>query len=89
MKTAADNAPLAIPPDLLAEIQAAAAREHLPADNVLHHILERGLGEWHKEHPYTRNRVVFRTEDLSEAEVRAITEGEMDPRHNHLNAELE
>ena len=36
-----------------------------------------------------RDRVVFRTEELSDAEIQAMTEGEMDPRHNHLNAELE
>lgn len=36
-----------------------------------------------------RDRVVFRTEDLTEGEVAAITEGGMDPRHDHLNAELE
>ncbi len=36
-----------------------------------------------------RDRVVFKTEELSEAELQAITEGGMDPRHDHLNAELE
>lgn len=36
-----------------------------------------------------RDRVVFKTEALSEAELQAITEGGMDPRHDHLNAELE
>jgi prevent-host-death family protein len=36
-----------------------------------------------------RDRVVRKTEDLSEAELKAITEGGMDSRHNHLNAELE
>lgn len=36
-----------------------------------------------------RDRVVRRTEDLSEAELTALTEGQMDPRHDYLNAELE
>ena len=36
-----------------------------------------------------RDRTVFKTEDLSDAEVRAITGGGMDPRHDHLDAELE
>jgi len=36
-----------------------------------------------------RDRVVFKTEELSEAELQTITEGGMDPRHDHLNAELE
>lgn len=36
-----------------------------------------------------RDRVVFKTEELSDAELQAITEGGMDPRHDHLNAELE
>jgi PHD/YefM family antitoxin component YafN of YafNO toxin-antitoxin module len=36
-----------------------------------------------------RERAVFLTETLSEAELRALTEGGMDPRHDHLNAELD
>jgi prevent-host-death family protein len=36
-----------------------------------------------------RDREVFKTEELNEAEIKAITEGGMDARHNHLNAELE
>jgi prevent-host-death family protein len=36
-----------------------------------------------------RDRVVFKTEDLSEAEIQAITQGGMDARHDHLNAELD
>jgi PHD/YefM family antitoxin component YafN of YafNO toxin-antitoxin module len=34
-------------------------------------------------------RAVFPTETLSEAELLALTEGGMDPRHDHLNAELD
>jgi Arc/MetJ-type ribon-helix-helix transcriptional regulator len=45
MKTAADNAPLAIPPDLLAEIQAQAEAGHRPAGEVLRDLIERGLSE--------------------------------------------
>lgn len=36
-----------------------------------------------------RERVVFKTENLSEAEIHAITEGGIDARHDHLNAELD
>jgi prevent-host-death family protein len=36
-----------------------------------------------------RDRMVFKTEELSEADIKAITEGGMDARHDHLNAELE
>lgn len=36
-----------------------------------------------------RERIVFRTEDLSQAEIQAITQGRMDTRHDHLNAELD
>ena len=36
-----------------------------------------------------RERVVFKTEDLSEAEIQAITQGGMDARRDHLNAELD
>jgi PHD/YefM family antitoxin component YafN of YafNO toxin-antitoxin module len=35
-----------------------------------------------------RDRVVFKTEDLTDAEIKAIVEGEMDARHDHLDAEL-
>lgn len=34
-------------------------------------------------------RRVLRTQDLSDAELEAIADTEMDPRHNHINAELE
>ena len=36
-----------------------------------------------------RDRVARKTEELSANELDAITQGGMDPRHNHLNAELE
>ena len=35
------------------------------------------------------DRVVIKTEDLSEAEIQAITQGGMDARHDYLNAELD
>ncbi len=35
-----------------------------------------------------RDRAVLATEDLSQAEIQDLTEGGMDPRHDHLNAEL-
>jgi len=35
-----------------------------------------------------RDRVARRTEDLSDAELEAIANTEMDPRHDHLDAEL-
>jgi predicted transcriptional regulator len=41
--TGDDIAPLAIPPDLLAEIQADAEKERRPAADVLRDALERGL----------------------------------------------
>lgn len=31
----------------------------------------------------------YATEDLGEAEIQAITQGGMDARHDHLNAELD
>jgi antitoxin ParD1/3/4 len=36
-----------------------------------------------------RRREVLRAEDLSDADLAAITNGEMDPRHRHLDGELE
>jgi PHD/YefM family antitoxin component YafN of YafNO toxin-antitoxin module len=36
-----------------------------------------------------RDRAVRLTEDLSAAELDSIANTEMDPRHNHLDAELE
>jgi len=35
------------------------------------------------------HRAVFKTDELSQAEIQEITESGMDPRHDHLNAELE
>jgi len=36
-----------------------------------------------------RDRDVLKTEELGEAEIKAITQGGMDERHDHLNAELD
>jgi len=36
-----------------------------------------------------RDRVVRKVSEMSAAELEAIANTEMDPRHNHLNAELE
>jgi len=81
----ADAAPdtLSIPPDLLAEIRAAADEEHRPALAVLQDAVTRYVTA--RRH----GRTVFRTDELSAAELAAMTEGGMDARHNHLNAELE
>jgi len=38
--------------------------------------------------PPTRHRRVFKTEDLTAEELKAIANSEMDPRHDHLNDEL-
>ena len=75
-----------IPPALVAEIQAAADEQHRPASDVVREALERYLKE---ARPARHRRAVFKTEDLSDAELAALTEGGMDPRHDHLNAELE
>ncbi len=83
MNPPADAASLAIPPALLKEIEAAADEEHRPASDVVREALERYMRQ------KRRDRRVFRTEDLSDAELRAITEDGMDARHDHLNAELE
>ena len=77
---APDSNPLTIPPALLAEIEAEARKEHRPAlEDAMHGYLRQKQ----------RERRAFRTEDLSEAEIAAIVGGQMDPRHNHLDAELE
>jgi prevent-host-death family protein len=36
----------------------------------------------------SRSREVIRVEDLSDEEVAQIAKGRMDPRHDHLDAEL-
>jgi len=77
---------LAIPPGLAAQIQAAAEEEHRPALDVLRDAMASYLRQSRLQRD---GRVAFRTEDLSAAELAAITDGGMDPRHNHLNAELE
>ena len=51
MKSAGDNAQLAIPPALLAQIRAAAEEEHRPAVDLLRDLIEHGLEErrWHAQ----------------------------------------
>lgn len=36
-----------------------------------------------------RDREVLKTEEMTMEQLRAITEGEMDSRHNHLDVEME
>jgi hypothetical protein len=56
----ADTSPdtLAVPPALLAEIQADADKEHLPAGDVLREVIERGLEQrrWHRVLAYGADR---------------------------------
>lgn len=74
------------PPALVAEIPVAAEDQYRPAPNVVQEALEPSSKEA-RAAPY--RRVVFATKALSDAELAAITEGDMDPRHNHLSVELE
>jgi hypothetical protein len=83
MEIAPSSEPLTIPPDLLAQIREAADEEHRSALAVLQDAVKRYV------QAKRRDRQVFRTQDLSAAELAAITSGGMDARHNHLNAELE
>jgi hypothetical protein len=78
-----DSHSLVLPPALVAEIEAAAAEEHRSALDVIQDAVTRYVTA------KRRQRVVFRTEDLSDAELEAMTQGGMDSRHDHLNAELE
>ena len=73
---------IAIPPALAAQLQAAAEVEHRPALEVLRDALERYLAARDR-------REVFRIEDLPAADLSAILEGEMDPKYDYLNAELD
>lgn len=41
------------------------------------------------QRPKRRDRVAFKTEDLSPEQIQAITQSQMDPRHDHLNMMLE
>ncbi len=45
MKPVSDSNPLALPPALLAEVEAAADEEHRPVAELLRDLVERGLGE--------------------------------------------
>jgi hypothetical protein len=80
---APDSSTLTIPPALLAEIEAEARKERRPALSVLEDAVHGYVRQKQRE------RRVFRTEDLSDAEVAAILGGRMDPRHDHLDTELE
>jgi len=72
-------------------------QEPLPVMTVSAAEFQRHFGRYQDEalkQPFAitrngRDRLVFRTEDLTEGEVEAITHGGMDPRHVHLNAELD
>ncbi|HEY1935593.1 MAG TPA: hypothetical protein VGG99_26595 [Acetobacteraceae bacterium] len=75
-----------IPPALAARIQAVAEQEQRGAADVVREALERYLAEVPSGH---RRRRVFKTEELSDADLAAMTEGRMDSRHDQLNAELE
>lgn len=93
MKPTGENTPFVLPPSLLAEVEAAANEEHRPVADVLRDLVERGLKDrrWeaHAGKEHRRVRTVFKTQDLSDDELKALTEGAMDARHNHLDAELQ
>jgi hypothetical protein len=69
MKTAGDIAPLAIPPALLAAIQAAAGEAHRPAGDVRRDVIERGL-----EHRRWRRRLAY---GADRAERLGLTEADV------------
>jgi gamma-glutamyl:cysteine ligase YbdK (ATP-grasp superfamily) len=69
MKGPGDTERLALPPALLAEVQAAADEEHRPALDVLREVVERGLKErrWQRTLAYGQERA--RALGLTEADV--------------------
>jgi dihydrodipicolinate synthase/N-acetylneuraminate lyase len=102
-ETSPDN--LAIPPALLAEIQAAAEQEHRPALDVLQDAVHRYIDAKHVRRvpAYVQERaralgldeggeprrLVRKVTEMSAEELEAIGNTEMDARHNYLDAELE
>jgi hypothetical protein len=50
MKPTSENAPLTLPPALLAEVEAVAEVEHRPTNDVLRDLVERGLSKRWQEH---------------------------------------
>ena len=58
MKSETSPDSLAIPPALLAEVKAEADKEHVPANDVLREIIEKGLEErrWQKVVAYGAER---------------------------------
>jgi hypothetical protein len=81
-----DSDTLAIPPALLAEIEAQAADEHRSALDVLRDAVQRYVTT--KRAQQRHGRVVRKVRDMSAAELAAIAAVEMDPRHDHLDGEL-
>ncbi len=73
---------LAIPASLAARIRSAAEEEHRPMIDILRDALDRYLAARDR-------REVFRTEELSVADMDSILAGTMDPQYDYLNAELE
>jgi dihydrodipicolinate synthase/N-acetylneuraminate lyase len=96
---------LAIPPALLAEIEAAAEQERRPALDVLQDAVHRYINAKHVRlvPAYVQERaralglgeggeprrLVRKVTEMSADELEAIGNTEMDARHDHLNAELE
>jgi hypothetical protein len=99
-----NNATLALPAALLAEINAVADLEDRPAPDVLRDAVHRYMDAKHiREVPaYVQERalalgltegglprrLVRKITEMSPAELEAIGNTEMDARHNHLDAEL-
>ncbi|MBV9749681.1 MAG: hypothetical protein JO157_12800 [Acetobacteraceae bacterium] len=85
MTSEAPAAPLALPAALIAEINAVAEDEHRPVAAVLEDALKRYVRE---NRLVEGGRIARKVSELSEAELEAIANTEMDPRHDDLDSEL-
>ncbi|HLY54250.1 MAG TPA: hypothetical protein VKS60_01760 [Stellaceae bacterium] len=80
------SAPLNLSPALLARVKAAADEEERPVEEMLGDALDQYLMQRRLRR---RGRVARLVEALADAELEAIAAAEMDPRHGHLDRELE
>jgi hypothetical protein len=79
MKTVPSSDSLAIPPDLLAEIQAEAEKENRSAGAVLRDLVERGLGERRRIDQQTQSAAAKPTPAEAVARILELRKGNVLP----------
>jgi hypothetical protein len=69
MKTATDNSPLAVPPDVVAQVRAMADEDHRPADDVLRDAVKHYVREIRWQRMLAAAQARGKTLGFTEADV--------------------